>query len=302
MDFLMTADVEAHSLSLNREDPSIIKQVYGQGIPRLLSLLSKYDAASTFYFTGMFAEQSPESVELVKDHGHEIGCHAYDHSPNRAFDVLSYSEQVEELYKAKMAIEPISGKIESFRAPALRINNMTVRALEETGFTTDSSIASQRFDGPMSFGAIEKLRWLNAPRKPYMLSYQSPTHRGNSRVMEIPLSAAIIPFIGTTMRISPLMNRAVKKYLFYESRITDKPVVFLFHPNECLDAESRTMTTRRSNNKLEYLFADLIRHKLKLKNIGDKSIKLLDEILKSAREYGFDFATVRDYRKKITKE
>jgi hypothetical protein len=104
------------------------------------------------------------------------------------------------------------------------------------------------------------------------------------------------------MRISPLMNRVVKKYLFYESRITDKPVVFLFHPNECLDAESRTMTTRRSNNKIEYLFADLLRHKLKLKNMGNRSIKLLDEILKSAREYGFSFTTVRDYRKKITKK
>ncbi len=294
----MTADVEAHSLSLNREDPSIIKQVHRQGLPRLLSLLSKYDASGTFYFTGMFAEQSPESVELVKDHGHEVGCHGYDHSPERAFDILSYQEQVEELNKAKRAIEPIAGRIESFRAPALRINSKTVRALENTGFTTDSSIASQRFDGPMSFGAKGKLKWLNAPRKPYMLSHMSPAHRGNSRVMEIPLSAAIIPFIGTTMRISPSINRAVKKYLFFESKITDKPVVFLFHPNECLDASARTTTTRRSNNALEYLFADLLRHKLKLKNMGERSIRLLDEILKSAGEYGFSFTTVREYRKR----
>jgi peptidoglycan/xylan/chitin deacetylase (PgdA/CDA1 family) len=173
MHFLMTNDVEAHSLSLNREDPHIAELVHNVGLPRLLDVLSKHDVTSTFYFTGTFCEQSPQSVDLVKDHGHEIGCHGYDHSPNRAFDLLTYDEQVCELNKAKKTIEPIAGKITSFRAPALRMNSHTVRALEDTGFTTDSSVASQRFDGPMSFGAKEKLKWLKAPRQPYMLSHES---------------------------------------------------------------------------------------------------------------------------------
>ena len=80
----MTIDVEAFSIPLNREDPSVIKQVHEEGLPLLLDLFSKYDVEATFYFTGTFAEQSPESIELVKDHGHEIGCHGYDHSPQRA--------------------------------------------------------------------------------------------------------------------------------------------------------------------------------------------------------------------------
>ncbi len=81
MYFLMTNDVEAHSLSLNREDPGTVDQVHKVGLPRLLDLLSKHDVSSTFYFTGMFAEASPESVELVRDHGHEVGCHGYDQTP-----------------------------------------------------------------------------------------------------------------------------------------------------------------------------------------------------------------------------
>ena len=81
MYFLMTNDVEAHSLSLNREDPKTVDLVYKVGLPRLLDLLSKHDVSSTFYFTGMFAEASPESVELVRDHGHEIGCHGYAQTP-----------------------------------------------------------------------------------------------------------------------------------------------------------------------------------------------------------------------------
>ena len=50
---------------------------------------------------------------------------------DRAFDVLSYGEQVNDLKKAKKAIEAVAGRIEAFRAPAGRINNYTVKALEK---------------------------------------------------------------------------------------------------------------------------------------------------------------------------
>ena len=293
----MTNDVEAHSFSLNREDPEIVDQVYKVGLPRLLDLLSKHDASSTFYFTGMFAKASPESMELVREHGHEIGCHGYDHSPQRAFDLLGYEEQVNELEKAKGAIEPVAGRITSFRAPALRINEDTIKALEETGFLSDSSIASQRFDGPLTFGSKKKLKWLVAPRKPYMISRDSVIKSGASNILEIPLSAEIFPFIGTTMRISPFITKILQKHLYYESKKTGKPIVFLFHPNECLDIGDKIITTRRTNNPFEYLFADVIRHKLKLKNLGFASLRLLDEVLTSAKEYDFEFVSMNEYRK-----
>ena len=80
MYFLMTGDMAAHSLSLPLTEPggSRNRGSSAQGrAPRLLDLLSKHDVSSTFYFTGMFALASPESVELVRDHGHEIGCHSH---------------------------------------------------------------------------------------------------------------------------------------------------------------------------------------------------------------------------------
>lgn len=295
MYFLMTSDVEHHSIQLNREDSSIPNQIYNTGLPRLLELLSTYDVTSTFYFTGMFAEQCPESIELVKEYGHEVGCHGYDHSLCRSFDVLSLEDQIKDLIKAKSAIEAIGGRISSFRAPALRINNNTVKALIETGFETDSSIASQRFDGPMSFGAKNKLRWLYAPRQPYNMSCDSPIKKGNSGIIEIPISAAFVPYIGTTMRISPTIIRALQKYLFYEASKTEKPVVFLFHPNECLDLCGDVVTTRRASNVVEYLFADIIRHRLKLRNLGSPSLNLLEELLKSAKYYGFEFVSSKEF-------
>jgi peptidoglycan/xylan/chitin deacetylase (PgdA/CDA1 family) len=79
MHFLMTNDVESFSIPLNM-DIDTAKEVYEVGLPRLLDLYGRHDIKCTFYFMGMFAEQSPESVELVKEQGHEIGCHGYDHS------------------------------------------------------------------------------------------------------------------------------------------------------------------------------------------------------------------------------
>jgi len=297
MHFMMTIDVECFSIPLNRCDNDTGREVYEAGLPRLLGLLARHDVQGTFYFTGKMVEMFPEAIELVMGYGHEIGCHGYDHSPEKAFDLLSYDEQLKELRKAKTVIEGVAGRIESFRAPMLRINEDTVRALEEAGFKTDSSVASQRFDGPLTFGAKRKLKWLYAPRKPYMISYDSIVKSGSSNILEIPISAAIFPFIGTTMRISPCITKILQKYLYHESKKTGKPVVFLFHPNECLNIGNEIVTTRRTSNPVEYLFADVIRHKLKLKNLGQASLKLLDEVITSAKEFGFEFVSAREYRK-----
>jgi len=196
--FLVTNDVEEHSIALNRLDVGTAQEVYRKGIPRLLDLYAKYDVQGTFYFTGTFAERIPEALDPVIEHGHELGCHGYSHEITRAFDVLSYQEQVEDLRRAKKAIERIAGTIEAFRAPAARINRDTVKALEETGFRTDSSVSSQRFDGPLSFGSRKKIQWLFAPRLPYHLSYESPFREGDSGILEVPISAYLLAYVGST--------------------------------------------------------------------------------------------------------
>lgn len=297
MYFLMTNDVESFSIPLNRMDDATANDVYRTGLPRLLDVYSKHDIKCTFYFTGELVEKSPEALELVLDHGHDIGCHGYDHSHIQAFDSMRLEEQKAQLNKAKSIIENIAGKITDFRAPALRINESTIRALEETGFRTDSSISSQRFDGPLTFGSKKKLKWLTAPRMPYHPSYGSVFKRGESNILELPISAFIFSYIGTTMRVSPVILRSLEKILFAESVRTKKPIVFLFHPNECLDANSGAIPSRRGSNAIEHLFADVIRHELKIHNLGMRAVKLIDGVIKRAKEKNFEFVTVDEYRK-----
>ncbi|PXF60751.1 MAG: polysaccharide deacetylase, partial [Candidatus Methanogaster sp.] len=269
--------------------------VYEVGLPRLLDVYAKTDIRCTFYFTGRMVEMVPEAVELVLDHGHEIGCHGYDHSPDRAFDLMDLDEQILELERAKDVIEGVSGRIYDFRAPALRINEYTIRALEETGFTTDSSIASQRFDGPLTFGSKRKLKWLIAPRSPYHPSYDSVVKKGGSKVLEIPISAFVSPYIGTVMRVSPAVLKLIEKIVFFESSKTRKPIVFLFHPNECLDSKPGAVAARRAGNVVEYIFADVIRQRLKVRNLGLHAAELLEGVILRAKKVGGEFMTVREY-------
>jgi len=47
--------------------------------PILLDLFQKHEVTGTFYFVGISAKSVPESVNLVKDAGHEIGAHSLYH-------------------------------------------------------------------------------------------------------------------------------------------------------------------------------------------------------------------------------
>ena len=60
--------------------------------------------------------------------------------------------------------------------------------------------------------------------------------------------------------------------LSYESKKNNKPLVFLFHPNECLSFLKKK-TEKRGN-----YFSDQLRHNLKMKNLGEPAINLLDSV------------------------
>ena len=100
--------------------------------------------------------------------GHEVGSHGKSHLPENGFDVMPFERQKRHLEETKKLLEDISGQeVISFRSPSLRVNQDTARALIETGHRIDSSVASQRFDFFLSFGGLNKLNWLTAPRRPY---------------------------------------------------------------------------------------------------------------------------------------
>ncbi len=297
---LMTNDVETTSILNHRLSDETGALVVKQGMPRLLDLYEKYNVKATFFFTGHIAKKYPEVVKMILPYGHEVGSHGLTHEVNQAFDVLSLDEQISQLKQSKSILEDISGEeVISFRAPAARVNNNIPIALEESGYKIDSSISSQRLDMFLSFGSLKKLNWLTTPRNPYFADFQNIFRKGDSSILEIPISALGFPYIGTFMRIAPAINRMTRTLLSLESKCTHRPFVFLTHPNEFINEErSDDDIERRAKNYLSYLLGDVLRHYLKVKNLGEEALPLLERELIYFQKKGIEMTTCKEIYKK----
>ena len=265
-------------------------------IPRLLDLYEKYGVKATFFYTGHIAQLYPDVVRMAHERGHEVGSHGLTHEVSKAFDVLSPEEQLSHLKQSKQILEDIIGEeVVSFRAPAARVDKKFPLIMKETGFKVDSSVSSQRLDMMFSFGALKKLHWLTAPRKAYFTQTDNIFRRGDSEVLEAPISAMGFPYIGTFMRIAPGVNRLTRRMLFWETVCNGRQFVFLTHPNEFIDEDQETTEiARRGSNFISYLLGDVIRHKLKVKNLGEKALPIYERELSFFKDKGFRFLTCKD--------
>ncbi len=294
---LFSNDVETQSIWYNTLRDETGVKVLEEGMPLLLDIYEKYNITSTFFFIADYAKKYPEVVKIILSYGHEVASHGYTHEVDQAFDLLPLIKQIEHLKVSKKILEDISGQeVISFRAPALRVNKYTAIALAETGYKIDSSIPSQRFDMFLSFGSSKKLKWLTAPRLPYRTKEDDLTKKGEGPIIEVPLSAMFFPYVGTTMRLFPRFTRIQRRFIHWESSRNNKPVVFDIHPNEFIDESNGYRTIeRRTENFFKYMLADLIRSKLKVKNLGPKAVPLYEDEIRFYLERNYIFTTIRDY-------
>lgn len=298
---VLSNDVETTSIWFNTLSDETGLRVINEGMPILLDIYARYGIKSTFFIVGDMAQKWPEVVKMVSNAGHEVASHGWSHEVGQAFDVLSLDEQIRHLSKSKKLLEDISGQeVVSFRAPALRINKHTPIALTEAGYKYDSSVASQRFDMFMSFGSFRKMKWLIAPRKPYRTSPKSLIRRGTGSIVEIPLSALILPYTSTTLRIFPYLSSFQRRFVHLESTLSGKPVVFDIHPNEFIDESVQPREiNRRAEHFVGYVLADLIRSRLKVKNLGYKCGTLYEREIQYFIKKKYSFYTIKDFGNKV---
>jgi hypothetical protein len=70
----------------------------------------------------------------------------------------------------------------------------------------------------------------------------------------------------------------------------------LTHPNEFINEEmEERKTIRRGKSFFSYLLGDILRRKLKVKNLGQKAIPFLERELEFFTEKGYQFITCSDY-------
>lgn len=80
--------------------------------PRVLDILSNYNARATFFMIGRAAKQYPHILKQVAQAGHLIGNHSWDH---QSFPALTSKERRKQIRACREALSPYGENI--FRPP-----------------------------------------------------------------------------------------------------------------------------------------------------------------------------------------
>ncbi|TSC94259.1 MAG: PEP-CTERM locus polysaccharide deactylase [Parcubacteria group bacterium Licking1014_1] len=107
------------------------------GNEALMDLFARHNVKATFFVTGYFAEKEPKQVKAIKEKGHEIACHGYNHfyRGNKNLNIK------QDIINAKEILEKITGKsINGFRAPQMQYSEKLIEILDDLNFKYDSSL------------------------------------------------------------------------------------------------------------------------------------------------------------------
>lgn len=222
---------------------------------RLLELLEEFDTTATFFLLGWVAERHPGLVRQIRQAGHELAIHGYDH---RRITDQTPEEFRQDVRKSKSIVEDIGGvEVIGYRAPSYSIVRKTIWSLTilaEEGLRYDSSIfpiVHDRYGIP------------SAPRHPWKVN---TTHEeSDAELHEFPISTVRLcgvnlPFVGGGyLRQLPMgvIHWGMRKV----NRVERKPVVLYVHPWE-LDPDQPRQTTTRLTRFRHYRNLDQTRSRL----------------------------------------
>jgi polysaccharide deacetylase family protein (PEP-CTERM system associated) len=263
---VLTFDIEEHhriEAALGLQVEPEIKGTYRDRMCRatewILGQLAELQIRATFFFLGEIAESNPRLVRTVRQVGHEVASHGWDH---RRLHVLSPDDFREDARRSKDTIEQAAGApVVGFRAPTFSVVRQTAWALDilvELGFLYDSSIYPIYHD---RYGIPE------APRWPFLA--QGHEHE----LVEIPL--ATLRLGGLNIPVGGggyfrLLPRRLMKLALSISRRDPQccATVLYFHPWEFDDDQPRLalrglnafrtyLGIRRSRARLPWLLSGL---------------------------------------------
>lgn len=211
----------------------------GEIIKKLCEDLKEINLPVTAFVTSEYAYRYPESVKLFSEYGNDIECHGFNHNREENYKKLKEKEIRQYISAATDNIEVLILKRPvCFRGPAMSTSSLTQRILIETGYIADFSVCSQRIDFFYSAGG--DIRWLSAPRNIYNPSDNNPYKKGFLPIKVVPLRSIFLPFTSGTMYIFGLnFMKIFYNILIKESAKTKKPVVYIFHPYEFTEFESK---------------------------------------------------------------
>ena len=212
-----------------------------------VNLCEEFNIRSTFFITANYAHEYIADIERMLILKQEIGCHGLNHTDEEDYDRMPSDLQRSYIVEAKRKLEAVAGSpIHSFRSPRVKTSALTMNLLSNIGYQADSSICSQRMD--LISSNLIKTDWIIAPRLPYHPHPDNAFKRGSLPIWEVPISAALVPFISSSLKVLGLRSMKALFWLLYkEARITGKPIVYLGHPTEFLPFKRHKAALSRDN-------------------------------------------------------
>lgn len=197
-----------------------------------MNLCHGFNIPATFFITAEPAHLLAREVDTMQTQGHEIGCHGLTHGHEEDYDAMPEATQQTYIQQATTKLQALTGRqIHSFRGPRVKTSAITHKLLVEHGYLADSSVCSQRLD--LISSNLINPGWIFSPRRAYHPHPNNPFKQGDTSLWEIPVSAAVIPFISSALRVLGLPAlKTLFKVLYTEASYTGKPIVYLAHPTE----------------------------------------------------------------------
>jgi peptidoglycan/xylan/chitin deacetylase (PgdA/CDA1 family) len=259
------------------------------GTPVILDILKKHDIKATFFFTADAAEKNANIVKLVKDAGHEIGCHTLFHETigDPLFEIPGMipllPEEVEHRIEVcTQRVEKIAGvHPTSWRCPRLWGSTTVVNALERLGYTSDATY-------PMYF--------YRERFAPYHPSAEDWAKVGDMKLLEIPNFADMVmessdpglerdrdqwPLFRTESA-EALYERIVKYEKFAEEKGVPAVLCFYMHPWEF---------HKMPEGLLHYGEGAVLPDPFIIKNCGEYAAEQFDVLIQKLKDFGSEFST-----------
>ncbi len=135
---VFTMDVETFTdtecVSASNAD---IKADMLDGFDEYIKILDRHGIKSTLFTVGRLAPKIKDRLEKYIGDGHKLALHSYNHVAPMELPLESFKEQTAKA--KKMLDELFKTEIKGFRAPCFSIDKSRLDALQELGFTYDSS-------------------------------------------------------------------------------------------------------------------------------------------------------------------
>lgn len=238
------------------------------GLENFCRFLEPFGIKSTLFMVGEDFQQADNipSIKAVAAEGHEIANHTFSHA--QGFRLLSPAEKEAEIAGMEELCQQVTGKRPvGFRSPGWNMSDDALTILKRRGYLYDSSahptvltpllkflhwytMSSRSGGGRTTLGP---LRYMFAPTIPYRTTEQVLSRRGNTGLVEIPLT--VVPMVRLPFFATFLLATGLEffKVCYRALRALGRPIQYQFHLSDFVDYGSPELETQVPMGKGVYV-------------------------------------------------